>query len=152
MINFDHIEVHVRNSKIYAEFLLKLFDGGRVKNIAEKNIFMFLSKDNLHIEIKEVKIINNEMEKNNLTSDDVAWLVPHQANLRIIDATANRMGLPSEKVMINIEKYGNTTAGTLPLCLWDYEKQLKKGDNIILSAFGGGFTWGSIYLKWAYNS
>jgi 3-oxoacyl-[acyl-carrier-protein] synthase-3 len=92
------------------------------------------------------------MEKNNLTSDDVAWLVPHQANLRIIDATANRMGLPSEKVMINIQKYGNTTAGTLPLCLWDYESQLKKGDNIILSAFGGGFTWGAVYIKWAYNS
>ena len=92
------------------------------------------------------------MEKNKLTSDDVAWLVPHQANLRIIDATANRMGLPSEKVMINIQKYGNTTAGTLPLCLWDYENQLKKGDNIILSAFGGGFTWGAVYIKWAYNS
>jgi 3-oxoacyl-[acyl-carrier-protein] synthase-3 len=92
------------------------------------------------------------MDKNNLTSDDVDWLVPHQANLRIIDATANRMGLPAEKVMINIEKYGNTTAGTLPLCLWDYEKQLKKGDTLILSAFGGGFTWGAVYLKWAYNS
>ena len=92
------------------------------------------------------------MEKNNLSSEDVDWLVPHQANLRIIDATAERMGLPREKVMINIEKYGNTTAGTLPLCLWDYEKQLKKGDTLILSAFGGGFTWGSVYLKWAYNS
>jgi len=92
------------------------------------------------------------MEKNNLKSEDVDWLVPHQANLRIIDATAERMGLPREKVMINIEKYGNTTAGTLPLCLWDYEKQLKKGDTLILSAFGGGFTWGSVYLKWAYNS
>jgi len=92
------------------------------------------------------------MEKNNLSSEDVDWLVPHQANLRIIDATANRMGLSKEKVMINIQKYGNTTAGTLPLCLWDYEKQLKKGDNIILSAFGGGFTWGAVYLKWAYNS
>lgn len=92
------------------------------------------------------------MEDNNLSSDDVDWLVPHQANLRIIDATANRMGLSKEKVMINIQKYGNTTAGTLPLCLWDYEKQLKKGDTLILSAFGGGFTWGAVYLKWAYNS
>ena len=92
------------------------------------------------------------MEKNNLKSEDVDWLVPHQANLRIIDATANRMGLSKEKVMINIQKYGNTTAGTLPLCLWDYEKKLKKGDNIVLSAFGGGFTWGAVYLKWAYNS
>jgi 3-oxoacyl-[acyl-carrier-protein] synthase-3 len=92
------------------------------------------------------------MERNNLSSDDVSWLVPHQANLRIIDATANRMGLTKEKVMINIQRYGNTTAGTLPLCLWDYESQLKKGDVLILSAFGGGFTWGAIYLKWAYNS
>ena len=91
------------------------------------------------------------MEKNNLTSDDVDWLVPHQANLRIIDATADRMGLSKDKVMINIQKYGNTTAATLPLCLWDWESQLKKGDNIILSAFGGGFTWGAVYLKWAYN-
>ena len=92
------------------------------------------------------------MEKNNLTSEDVDWLVPHQANLRIIDATADRMGLSKDKVMINIQKYGNTTAATLPLCLWDWESQLKKGDNIILSAFGGGFTWGAVYLKWAYNS
>ncbi|MDP1744648.1 MAG: beta-ketoacyl-ACP synthase III [Bacteroidota bacterium] len=92
------------------------------------------------------------MEKNKLQSDDVAWLVPHQANKRIIDATASRMGVPEEKVMLNIQKYGNTTAGTIPLCLWDYEKQLKKGDNIIISTFGAGFTWGSVYLKWAYNS
>lgn len=91
------------------------------------------------------------MERNNLTADEVAWLVPHQANKRIIDATANRMGIGPEKVMMNIEKYGNTTAGTLPLCLWDYESQLKKGDNLILAAFGGGFTWGAIYLKWGYN-
>lgn len=91
------------------------------------------------------------MERNHLTSEDVDWLVPHQANLRIIDATADRMGLPKEKVMVNIQRYGNTTAGTLPLCLWDWESQLKKGDNIILSAFGGGFTWGAVYLKWAYN-
>jgi 3-oxoacyl-[acyl-carrier-protein] synthase-3 len=92
------------------------------------------------------------MEKNNLTSDDIAWLVPHQANKRIIDATARRMGVSDEKVMLNIHKYGNTTSGTIPLCLWEYESQLKKGDNIVLAAFGGGFTWGSIYLKWAYNS
>ena len=92
------------------------------------------------------------MENNNLSSDDVAWLVPHQANKRIIDATARRMGVSDEKVMLNIHKYGNTTSGTIPLCLWEYESQLKKGDNIILAAFGGGFTWGSIYLKWAYNS
>ncbi|MBG9377939.1 ketoacyl-ACP synthase III [Panacibacter sp. DH6] len=92
------------------------------------------------------------MERNNLTADDIAWLVPHQANLRIIDATAARMNLPKEKVMINIQKYGNTTAGTLPLCLWDWEKQLKRGDNIVLAAFGGGFTWGASLIKWAYNT
>ncbi|MAW64786.1 MAG: 3-oxoacyl-ACP synthase [Flavobacteriales bacterium] len=92
------------------------------------------------------------MARNNLKSDDVDWLVPHQANLRIIDATRERAGLPEEKVMINIQKYGNTTAGTLPLCLWDWEKKLKKGDNLLLAAFGGGFTWGSVYLKWAYNA
>ena len=92
------------------------------------------------------------MQKNNLTSDDVAWLVPHQANKRIIDSTARRMGVEDEKVMSNIEKYGNTTNGTIPLCLWEWENQLNKGDNIILAAFGGGFTWGAIYLKWAYDS
>lgn len=91
------------------------------------------------------------LERNQLTGDDVAWLVPHQANLRIIDATAHRMGLPKEKVMINIQKYGNTTAGTLPLCLWDWESQLRKGDNIVLAAFGGGFTWGATLVKWAYD-
>lgn len=92
------------------------------------------------------------MERNNLTSDDVSWLAPHQANKRIIDATARRMGLTDEKVMLNIERYGNTTSGTIPLLLWEYEKHMNKGDNIILSAFGGGFTWGSIYLKWAYDA
>lgn len=91
------------------------------------------------------------MAKNELKAEDVKWLVPHQANKRIIDATANRMGIGPEKVMLNIQKYGNTTSGTIPLCLWDYEPLLKKGDNLILSAFGGGFTWGSIYLKWAYD-
>ena len=91
------------------------------------------------------------MEKNGLTADDVSWLVPHQANKRIIDATANRMGLDESKVMVNIEKYGNTTSGTIPLCLWEWESRLKKGDNLILSAFGGGFTWGAIWIKWAYG-
>ena len=90
------------------------------------------------------------MERNNLTGDNVTFLVPHQANKRIIDATANRMGIGYDKVMLNIQKYGNTTAATIPLCLFDYESQLKKGDNLILAAFGGGFTWGSIYVKWAY--
>ena len=92
------------------------------------------------------------MLKNNLEAKDIAWLVPHQANKRIIDATARRMGIEDKKVMLNIEKYGNTTNGTIPICLWEWEDQLKKGDNLILSAFGGGFTWGSVYLKWSYNS
>ena len=103
--------------------------------------------------VKSMADVSEEiMKKNNLSSDDIAWLVPHQANKRIIDATSRRMGVGDEKVMLNIERYGNTTAGTIPLCLWDWENQLKKGDNLILAAFGGGFTWGSIYLKWAYDS
>ena len=92
------------------------------------------------------------MEKNHLVADDIAWLVPHQANKRIIDATASRMGIGSDKVMLNIHRYGNTTNGTIPLCLWEWESQLKKGDNIILAAFGGGFTWGAVYIKWGYNT
>lgn len=92
------------------------------------------------------------MTKNGLTPDDIKWLVPHQANKRIIDATRLKMNLPEEKVMVNIEKYGNTTNGTIPLCLWEWEKQLHKGDNVILCAFGGGFTWGAVWLKWAYES
>ena len=90
------------------------------------------------------------MKRNNLTGEDVNWLVPHQANKRIIDATANRMGIGQDKVMLNIQKYGNTTAATIPLCLFDYESKLKKADNLVLAAFGGGFTWGSVYIKWAY--
>ena len=90
-------------------------------------------------------------QRNNLTPDTITWLVPHQANKRIIDATAQRIGISEDKIMMNIERYGNTTAGTIPLLLWDYEKRLEKGDNLIMAAFGGGFTWGSVYLKWAYN-
>ena len=92
------------------------------------------------------------MERNHLASDDIAYLVPHQANMRIIDATARRMGINKDKVMINIEKYGNTTNATIPMCLYEWEDKLNKGDNLILAAFGGGFTWGSIYLKWAYDA
>lgn len=92
------------------------------------------------------------LKRNNLTGDDIAWLVPHQANMRIIQATADRIGLPIGKVMLNIERYGNTTAATIPLCLWDWEKQLKKGDNLIMAAFGGGFTWGATWLVWSYDS
>lgn len=92
------------------------------------------------------------MEKNNLKGEDIAWLVPHQANKRIIDATANRIGITEDKILMNIASYGNTTAGTIPLLLWDFEKQIKKGDKLIFTAFGGGFTWGAIYVKWAYDS
>ncbi len=91
------------------------------------------------------------MDRNNIKPEELTWLVPHQANMRIIEAVARRMGIQKEQVMINIEKYGNTTAATIPLCLWEYESQLKKGDKVILAAFGGGFTWGSMYLKWAYD-
>ena len=91
------------------------------------------------------------MERHNLKGEDIRFLVPHQANLRIIDATARRMGITQDKCMINIDRNGNTTAATIPTCLFDYEKQLRKGDNLILSAFGGGYTWGAIYVKWAYD-
>jgi 3-oxoacyl-[acyl-carrier-protein] synthase III len=110
-----------------------------------KNVFKFAVKGMADVSAQI-------MERNNLTSEDVTWLVPHQANLRIIDATAERMGLDKNKVMINIDHFGNTTNGTLPLCLWEWESKLKKGDNIVLSAFGGGFTWGAVYLKWAYDT
>jgi 3-oxoacyl-[acyl-carrier-protein] synthase-3 len=92
------------------------------------------------------------LQRNNLTGDDIAWLVPHQANKRIIDATSNRMGLAPEKVMLNIQRYGNTTAATIPLCLWEWEKQLHKGDKIVIAAFGGGFTWGATLISWAYDT
>lgn len=97
------------------------------------------------------EVSENIMKRNNLTADDVDWLVPHQANLRIIDATVERTGLSPDKVMVNIERYGNTSAGTIPLCLWEWESKLRKGDNIILTAFGAGFSWGSVYLKWGYD-
>jgi 3-oxoacyl-[acyl-carrier-protein] synthase-3 len=91
------------------------------------------------------------LQRNNLSKNDIAWVVPHQANMRIIDAVINRLGIPRERTMINIEKYGNTSAGTIPTCLWEWEPRLHKGDNIILTAFGAGFTWGATYLKWGYN-
>ena len=138
---------------------LHLKAGGSVKPASYKTIDNkehFIYQDGQPVfkaAVKGMADVSEEiMNKNNLTSDDIAWLVPHQANKRIIDATARRMGVGSEKVMLNIEKYGNTTNGTIPLCLWEWESQLKKGDNLILAAFGGGFTWGSIYLKWAYDS
>ena len=151
----DHI---LRTDGSGREFLIQLGGGSANPSSSEtvEKKMHFIKQEGLQVfkfAVTKMADVSAEiMEKNNLSSDDVAWLVPHQANLRIIDATANRMGLSTDKVMINIQKYGNTTAATLPLCLWDYESQLKKGDNIILSAFGGGFTWGAIYLKWAYNS
>ncbi|MFP2995259.1 beta-ketoacyl-ACP synthase III [Spongiivirga sp. MCCC 1A20706] len=110
-----------------------------------KTVFKFAVSNMADVSVKI-------LERNALTNEDVDWLVPHQANMRIIDATANRVGLPEEKVMKNIAKYGNTTSATLPLLLFDYEKKLKKGDKLVFAAFGGGFTWGAIYLTWAYNS
>ena len=138
---------------------LYLKAGGSVKpasheTINNKEHFMFQDGQTVFkAAVKSMADVSEEiMNRNNLTADDVAWLVPHQANKRIIDATARRMGVGEDKVMLNIQKYGNTTNGTIPLCLWEWEKKLNKGDNIILAAFGGGFTWGSIYLKWAYDS
>ncbi|MBL4663115.1 MAG: ketoacyl-ACP synthase III [Flavobacteriaceae bacterium] len=138
---------------------LKIDAGGSIipataETVANKQHFLFQDgKTVFKFAVSNMADVSEKiMCRNGLTSDDVAWLVPHQANKRIIDATSKRMNLPKEKVMINIHKYGNTTSATLPLCLNDYEKQLKKGDDIIFTAFGGGFTWGSIYLKWAYNS
>jgi len=136
---------------------LNIKSGGSVspsnkETVANREHFVFQDgKPVFKAAVKNMADVSAEiMKKNNLTADDVAWLVPHQANKRIIDATARRMGVGNEKVMLNIQKYGNTTNGTIPLCLWEWENQLNKGDNIILAAFGGGFTWGSIYLKWAY--
>jgi 3-oxoacyl-[acyl-carrier-protein] synthase-3 len=96
-------------------------------------------------------VVTKIMARNDLKVDDINWLVPHQANRRIIESVSDMTNFPMERVMVNIQKYGNTTAGTLPLCLWDWESQLRKGDNLILTAFGGGFTWGAIYVKWAYD-
>jgi 3-oxoacyl-[acyl-carrier-protein] synthase III len=123
-----------------------------VETVLAKEHYIFQEGQTVFkVAVKSMADVSYElMQRNNLTGDDITWLVPHQANLRIIDATANRMGLPKEKIMINIDKYGNTTAATIPLCLWDWESKLKKGDNLILAAFGGGFTWGATWVKWAY--
>ncbi|MEM9364155.1 MAG: beta-ketoacyl-ACP synthase III [Bacteroidota bacterium] len=149
---------HLRSDGIGRQFL-KIEAGGSILPPSEetvKNKQHFVHQDGKSVfkfavsNMADVsKLI---MDRNKLTHEDVQWLVPHQANKRIIDATANRMELDENKVMMNIHKYGNTTSATLPLLLHDYEKQLKKGDNLIFAAFGGGFTWGAIYLKWAYNS
>jgi 3-oxoacyl-[acyl-carrier-protein] synthase-3 len=123
-----------------------------VETVANKEHFIYQEGQPVFkAAVKGMADVSAELlERNKLTGDDIAWLVPHQANKRIIDATADRMGLTHDKVMLNIMRYGNTTAGTIPLCLWDWESQLKKGDNIVLAAFGGGFTWGATLIKWAY--
>lgn len=125
-----------------------------IESVTERKHFVYQEgKTVFRFAVKGMAEVSEEiMMRNHLSANDVAWLVPHQANLRIIDATANRMGLSTDKVMINIHRYGNTTSATIPLCLWEWEKQLKKGNNIILAAFGGGFTWGSILVKWSYDS
>ena len=137
---------------------LHLYGGGSVHPASYESI-----DERLHFIKQEGKVVfkhavssmadacDEVLNRNNVSKADIDWVVPHQANLRIIDAVASRLGVPVEKVMINIEKYGNSSAGTIPLCLWEWESQLHKGDNIVLTAFGGGFTWGAIYLKWGYD-
>ncbi|CAM1346007.1 beta-ketoacyl-ACP synthase III [Tenacibaculum crassostreae] len=149
---------YLRSDGIGREFL-KIEAGGSILPPSEETV-----KNKQHFVHQEGKTVfkfavsnmadvsEKMLTRNNLTKEDIQWLVPHQANKRIIEATANRVGLEDDKVMMNIHKYGNTTSATLPLLLADYEKELKQGDNLIFAAFGGGFTWGSIYLKWAYNS
>ncbi|TAE47591.1 MAG: ketoacyl-ACP synthase III [Bacteroidetes bacterium] len=124
-----------------------------VQNVRAKRQFIHQEGSTVYkFAVKGMADVTEEvMKRNGLTHEDVRFLVPHQANKRIIDATASRAGLPPEKVMINIQRYGNTTCATIPLCLWDWQKQLRKGDNLMLAAFGGGFAWGSVYLKWAYD-
>ena len=125
-----------------------------IETVNNKEHFIYQEGSSIFkLAVTKMADVSEEIMLNNkLTSNKIAYLIPHQANKRIIDATANRMGIGPEKVLLNIEKYGNTTAGTIPLCFWDFEKLFKKGDNLILTSFGGGFTWGSIYLKWSYNS
>lgn len=149
---------YLRSDGIGREFL-KIDAGGSILPASEdtvKNKQHFVHQEGRTVfkfAVSNMADVSEKMlTRNNLTKDDIQWLVPHQANKRIIEATANRVGLEDDKVMMNIHKYGNTTSATLPLLLADYEKELKKGDNLIFAAFGGGFTWGAIYLKWAYNS
>ncbi len=138
---------------------LKMVAGGSAKpasaeTVAAKEHFIYQEGQQVFkFAVKGMADVSYELlQKHNLTGDDIAWLVPHQANKRIIDATADRMGLSHEKVMLNIQRYGNTTSATIPLCLWEWQNQLKKGDLIVLAAFGGGFTWGAALVKWAYDT
>lgn len=156
-------DVGIIDSKMYTDGSGRPFlhqkAGGSVKpptheTIDAKEHFIFQEGQSVFkFAVKGMADVSAEiMERNHLKAEDVAYLVPHQANLRIIDATARRMGLDKEKVMINIQRYGNTTNGTIPMCLYEWENKLKKGDNLVLAAFGGGFTWGAIYMKWAYDT
>ena len=149
---------YLRSDGVGAEWL-KVKSGGSLYPTSQETIdnkWHFITQDGKTVFKSAVSEMANATEqiikRNNLNPEEIKYLLPHQANKRIIDATSRRMGVGDEKVMLNIEKYGNTTTGTIPLCLWDWETQLKKGDNLVLAAFGGGFTWGSIYLKWAYDS
>ena len=149
---------YMRSDGIGRDFL-RIEAGGSIMpptldTVKEKKHFVYQEgKTVFKYAVSNMADVSEKMlTRNNLTEEDIQWLVPHQANKRIIEATAKRVGVGSEKVMMNIHKYGNTTSATLPLLLADYEEQLKKGDNLIFAAFGGGFTWGAIYLKWAYNS
>ncbi len=146
------------SSGIGAEYLVQEAGGSRnpasAETVEQKKHYIYQDGKAVFKKATEgmADVSREIMDRNNLSDDDISWLVPHQANLRIIDATAKRMGLSSERVMINIDKYGNTTTATIPLCLYDWKHKLKKGDNLILAAFGGGFTWGAVYLKWGIES
>jgi 3-oxoacyl-[acyl-carrier-protein] synthase-3 len=155
---FGVMDVSLRSDGTGEKYLHMKAGGSRVpashQSVDSKQHFVYQEGSAVYkFAVTNMAEISAEVvERNKLKPDEIAWLVPHQANKRIIDATASRVGIPENKVMMNIERYGNTTSGTIPLLLWDFEKKLKKGDNLILAAFGGGFTWGAIWLKWAYNS
>lgn len=151
------VDAIIRSDAATGKDLIKMKAGGSAypashETIDKREHYLYQDGQSVfrYAVVKMADIAVEIMERNQLKGKDIAWLVPHQANKRIIDATARRMEIGPEKVMLNIKKYGNTTAATIPLCLWEWENQLKKGDNLILAAFGGGFTWGSVYLKWAY--
>jgi 3-oxoacyl-[acyl-carrier-protein] synthase-3 len=138
---------------------LHMYGGGSVHPASHESVdrrLHFIQQDGKvvfkHAVTSMADVCKEIMQRNNLSEDDVRWVVPHQANRRIIEAVARRLEIPVNKVMVNIEKYGNSSAGTIPLCLWDWEKRLRKGDKVILTAFGGGYTWGAVYLKWGYNA
>jgi len=156
-------EVGIINSILHVDGnsleILHMYGGGSVNPASHETVdqrMHFIQQDGKVVFKRAVTAMADVCEeiikKNHLTKDDVRWIVPHQANLRIIEAVANRLDIPLDKVMVNIDRYGNSSAGTIPLCLWDWEKHMKKGDNVILTAFGAGYTWGAVYLKWGYGA